>query len=267
MNQAIENFLSGWDNQNTDTPRLHRSKRDHHAIDLPRRIHIFWDQGFSSAPEIVKLCVQSWQAFNPNWQVTLYDQEAANQIVPRDTLPADMKISHYADLLRTRLLRNDGGVWVDASCICLKPLDHWLPNIFNQCAFFAFHEPGRDRLMSSWFLAASTDAVVPSEMDHIFTNYWIWQSQRSEPPPYFWFHYLFQHLAKTQPNVRQRWLQAPKISAIPVHQLKRLMTGAIKDSDRLRHGIEATPVQKLTHKQNIQAAEVVRHLANMNIKI
>ncbi len=265
--QAIEAFLTSKKDHGAAANSLRRSKRDHHSIHLPRCIHMFWDKGFDEAPEIVKLCTQSWQTFNPSWDIILHDQQSADQILRRDAFPDQMKVAHYADLLRIRLLKEGGGVWVDASCLCLRPLDHWLPNIFNQCDFFAFHRPGGQRLISSWFLGTIAESAIIREMDSVFAAYWAWQSQRSDSPPYFWFHYLFEHLAKTQPDVRQRWLQAPKLSAIPVHQLKRLLTGAIEDGGHLRDGIRATPVQKLTHKQGIEPDHVLRYLHEIGITL
>lgn len=239
--------------------------RQHDPSQLPRRIYMFWDSGFDNAPDIVQFCLRSWRACNPDWDIITLDQAGADRIIERALFPQDMKIAHYADVLRTALLSEGGGVWADASCLCLRPLDHWLPHIFNQCAFFAFHKPGQDRLISSWFLAAGQHSVVIQEMYHMFLSYWKWEPHRGSSPPYFWFHYLFEYLIHNQPNVQAQWSFMPKLSAVPVHQLKRVLTGAVENSSQLRNRIVASPVQKLTHKQDIQVSDVVAFLDELDV--
>jgi hypothetical protein len=51
-----------------------------------------------------------------------------------------------------RLITEEGGVWTDATTICLRPLDEWLPDCMP-AGFFCFRDPGPDRLVSNWFLA------------------------------------------------------------------------------------------------------------------
>jgi hypothetical protein len=60
----------------------------------------------------------------------------------------------FADQIRIELLNVHGGVWADATTMCALPLDHWLPQRM-QTGFFAFERPTPDRLIASWFLAAS----------------------------------------------------------------------------------------------------------------
>ncbi|MEJ6403368.1 capsular polysaccharide synthesis protein [Yoonia sp. 2307UL14-13] len=249
-------------------PKLARRSNDDTVPPTCRAVStFFWDTGFETAPDIVKLCAQSWLRFHPDWDVVLLDQTQADEILPRDGFPAEMIISHYADMLRTALLLKHGGVWADATCLCLKPLDGWLPNIFNQCGFFAFHKPGPDRLISSWFLAAAKNSVVVEEMHAIFGAYWKWGPHHAGKPPYFWFHYLFEHLVQDNRDVRARWSHAPKISAVPVHQLKRLLSGTIDDTARIRAMIGATPVQKLTHKQDIKVDDILEILDQVGITL
>ena len=38
----------------------------------------------------------------------------------------DMVIQHKSDMIRAFLLLKFGGIWVDASVLCLKPLSQWL---------------------------------------------------------------------------------------------------------------------------------------------
>ena len=58
-----------------------------------------------------------------------------------------------ANILRMRLLTEVGGVWTDASTICLRPLDQWLPNCMTG-GFFFFRDAAPFLMAENWFLAA-----------------------------------------------------------------------------------------------------------------
>ena len=55
---------------------------------------------------------------------------------------------------------DDGGVWVDASVVPVKPLSQWLGDALTEAGFFAFERPGPDRPISSWFLAATPRNLI-----------------------------------------------------------------------------------------------------------
>ena len=57
----------------------------------------------------------------------------------------------FADQIRIEILHLHGGVWADATTICAKPLDEWLPERMGT-GFFAFERPAQDRMIASWFL-------------------------------------------------------------------------------------------------------------------
>ena len=91
---------------------------------------------------MVRLCLKSWLAQNPNWNIDIIDQERADKILPRAELPAGISQNHYADLLRITLLSQFGGVWADATVYCSRPLDDWLPILGNQSNFFCIFVSG-----------------------------------------------------------------------------------------------------------------------------
>ena len=170
---------------------------------LPRRIFVFWDKGLESAPEIVRYCASTWLKINPGWTVEVLDQAAAEAILPRKSLPAKLKIAHYADILPTKLLHDRGGVWVDATCLCLAPLNSWLLPVFNQTDFFCFYRPGSDRLVSNWFLASTQRGVLISEWNRQTTRFWARRQRRY--PPYFGTIIFFEYMVRRSRKVRKAW--------------------------------------------------------------
>ena len=226
---------------------------------LTRRIFLFWDTGLSAAPEIVRFCVASWSGMNPDWEVVVIDGEAAERIVPRARLRPDISVNHYSDILRTRILMREGGVWADATCLCAAPLDQWLGMVFQQADIFAFDRPGRDRQISTWFLASTPGAELMRRWNEVQTAYWA-PSRRGDAP-YFASHALFEHLVRFDPAMRRSWAEVPKFAADPPHRLQRLLAAGRRPTSEDLGIIRASPVHKLTWKGSLRVADVSGLLA------
>ncbi len=174
------------------------------------------------------------------------DASAAEAVIRRDRYPPDLTTNKYSNFLRGHLLAEQGGVWADATLLCLKPLDGWLPQIFAQTDFFAFARPGADRMLSNWFLAAAPGApAMKAWTDH---SERLLKTHPGSEKPYFWFHYTFEYLYRRSPSMRRAWAAVPQISADPLHRLQRcLARGTFSEADWAT--ILASPVQKLTYKK------------------
>lgn len=124
---------------------------------LPKVIWMFWSQGFRSAPPLVQKCVASWREQNPAWDIRLLDESSAEPYLRRADIPWNwlekLPFEKKSNILRLRLLTEEGGVWTDATTFCLRPLDEWLPECLS-AGFFCFRDPGPDRLVATWFLAS-----------------------------------------------------------------------------------------------------------------
>jgi hypothetical protein len=124
---------------------------------IPRIVWILWIQGAEQAPDLVKGCVASWRELNPGWDVRVLDGSTAEPYLRRAAVPAHrlalLPPEKRANILRMRLLTEEGGVWADATTFCLQPLEGWLPDCMR-AGFFCFRDPGADRLVANWFLAS-----------------------------------------------------------------------------------------------------------------
>jgi glycosyltransferase involved in cell wall biosynthesis len=95
-------------------------------------IWIYWAQGWDDAPEICKLCRDSWKKLNPTWGVREMDDSNLMDFVPADVYSEILKFGgtwprvSRGDLIRLYLIARYGGVWTDATNLCNKPLDEWL---------------------------------------------------------------------------------------------------------------------------------------------
>lgn len=123
---------------------------------IPRIIWTYWDSGFHDAPDVVKFSLHSWITLNPGWTVRALDDSTVEQWVnPEERLAhyKNLPIQKQANLLRKQLLATYGGVWVDATTACLRPLDEWL-DLHPADGFAMWRNTDEDRVICNWFIAA-----------------------------------------------------------------------------------------------------------------
>lgn len=192
--------------------------------------------------------MRSWERKNVGWQFRCLDAQSVELYAPIrqyiDSNRQPLTAASLSDVLRILLLHEFGGVWVDATLYCNRPLDEWLPQVMQE-GFFAFAAPAPDRLLSSWLLAAAPGNYLVS----------IWCARTIEYCPscmdrndYFWFHHLFQRICETDPKAAHVWSRVPKLSADGPHaiQFSGAMYSPWKDAAGLIDW--TTPVFKLTHR-------------------
>lgn len=253
---------------------------------IPEKIWIYWHQGLAEAPFIVRKCVDSWVRENPSRDVVfLNSANVCNYTtldLPQNKL-SNLSLAIQSDLLRLSLLSKYGGVWADATTLCMKPLDEWLEDSCRS-GFFSFYRPGPDRLLSNWFLASQKDCPIVSQLYEKLTIFWLENDfytpsrfqeyaikklekllNRSHKTTRFWFtpivtklvrvypyyvfHYMFERLVSTDPECRNIWNETIKISSDGPHAIHREGLFS-KPSTHIREHItnRVSPLYKLTWK-------------------
>jgi hypothetical protein len=189
---------------------------------------------------------------NPDWEIRFLSREDLSEHFDLDVLTDGaidrMSPQNVANLVRINLLKRHGGVWADATCLCMVPLDDWIHE-YAKSGFFAFSKPRPDRLMSNWFLAAEEDCPLVSRLCSVVNSYCAandftgpknrfsryvarkarqyidddpWLSAVYASPlfarfigytPYFWFHYSFAYTLLTSRSARQIWSDTPEVSS------------------------------------------------------
>ncbi|WP_168171523.1 capsular polysaccharide synthesis protein [Lacimicrobium sp. SS2-24] len=134
-------------------------------------IWFFWDEGLQNAPDLIKISYDNWKTMNPDRHLILLTRDNIEQQIGLNIesffnpASAQLGMAGKTDLLRLYLLYHWGGVWVDATTFCLKPLSQWLtPQSKN--LFFSFAQPpsSPDRQLVSWFLAAPPKNPVVEQL-------------------------------------------------------------------------------------------------------
>ena len=92
---------------------------------IPNKIWTFWD---GDIPELVKKCIGTWKKYNPQYEIIVLNKENLNDYLPNINFSSMKNINspeHFSDMVRIHILAKEGGIWCDASIICLKSFD-WI---------------------------------------------------------------------------------------------------------------------------------------------
>lgn len=224
---------------------------------IPKVIWILWYQGLTEAPFPVQKCVDSWQRENPGWDIIVLTSENLNDYVtvePHLEKLSKLSLTKQSNWIRSQLLLEHGGVWVDATTYCMKPLDDWLDEC-TASGFFAFEKPGPDRIMASWFMTAEKNSPIILKLRDAYVSFFLENDFKNEGVfrrlilkllyrvlnineklprlwlspfvtkvlkvfPYFIFHYLFERLVSTDLECREIWNRTKKVDAKPLFRLQ-----------------------------------------------
>lgn len=187
-----------------------------------KKIFIYWEQGWNEAPTICKYCLQSWKLYNADWKIIELDKNNLFEYLDisyekqfQNIQPVQMR----SDILRINLLKKYGGVWVDATTFCTIPLNSW---ILKQKTFFALSSPGKDRMISNWFMTnVYKKSYITNRLCDDVNSYWetmIYKNQYKSNQ-YFQFHYIFNKLYKKDYKFRSEWDNVNKIEASQGHYI------------------------------------------------
>jgi hypothetical protein len=215
---------------------------------MQKIIWISWLQGWQSAPPLVLKCLSSWQQFNPGWQVRACAIEDFRILLDLPDLAGKIiTAASFSDLVRVQLLHEYGGVWVDATLLCRRPLDDWLPALMEE-GFFAFERPAPDRPLASWFLAAESGHPLMAKWCQASHLYW---QLRLRSHDYFWFHHLFEKLCSADPGFLDRWARVPKLSGAESPHRAQLLGLDSEDPAAVSElQQEQSPVLKLSYRHD-----------------
>lgn len=272
-----------------------------------KTIWTVWYQGLKQSPPLVQSCIQSWRQFNPDWEVIVLDRDSLTDwIAPNEVLDnrSDLTLQKLSNLARLSLLRRYGGVWVDPTVFCLRALSDWLDDHYR-VGFFAFRNPARDRMMSNWFIASERDNPLLVALHQTYFEFFtrrtfvnqnsqvgrflvrhltpilsrsfrrttIWLNphlqQFVRAYPYFVFHYAFNKLILTRPDLRALWIEVNSLDARQMHELQTYA----KERNGLTKALFALerndwPMQKLNWRADLTSvywSEVLRCLRTIPV--
>lgn len=136
-----------------------------------KTIWFFWAQGYEQAPDVVKIAYKSWLSVNPDYNVVFLDNNKLMELLKFNLdefiyLNENISLPYAgrSDFLRSILLYKYGGVWVDSTTFCLKPLSHWLDLSHSDFFIFRQNNDCQDRSMVSWFMASKKGSILSKQL-------------------------------------------------------------------------------------------------------
>ena len=123
---------------------------------IPRRIHMFWN---GPIPVIVKVCVQRIRALHPEWEVQVLSEPTEHIDLPA------LSVQHRSDWTRMCVMQH-GGVWLDATCVCIQPVHAWVD--FDADKVQGFSAPWSDDTLENWAFAAPANSALMARWKNIF---------------------------------------------------------------------------------------------------
>lgn len=117
---------------------------------VPRVIYTYWHR--ASPPELVRKCIHRMREAHPGWRVVV--------LTPMDVPDTVRTLAPNvaSDWARLHVLAEYGGVWLDASCICLQSVTAWASDdcLSGFCSYdgcidsYAIAAPSRSALVGAW---------------------------------------------------------------------------------------------------------------------
>jgi len=140
---------------------------------IPNVIYTYWNH--TTIPKFVQKCINSWKRHNPSYKIIIINQDNIKDYIPIDVLKLKHAKTHQkiADFIRMIILKNHGGIWLDASLYLNIPLDwiHWY-QITNQSEYVGYKirscgvrhkRNNKIPIVENWFMACVPNSKFISD--------------------------------------------------------------------------------------------------------
>lgn len=213
----------------------------------PKKIWFAWMQGIENAPEVVKTCLETIKEHNKDCEVILITKENFKDYttIPEYILEKYEKgiitHTHFSDILRTNLLYENGGVWIDSTVYMTGPLPK---HIFERPLFLLSSVCRGDelvRLFNSWFLAAQKGSFFMEAILKLIYAYWKKENHLRE---YFLWHLFATIVGYKYPQAVEKIYRFSDANA----EILRDVYFRPFDKEYWERLKEITPIHKLTYK-------------------
>ena len=136
---------------------------------IPKIIWAFWDS--KEMPELVKICINNWKELHPDFEINILNNETIHAFLPNFPKLKDFNPVFKSDLLRLSLLKEYGGIYLDASVFLNQRLDQYISfYIENNLDLLVFSSEGHPNekkypITENWFII--------SEKNNLFIEKWL----------------------------------------------------------------------------------------------
>lgn len=214
-----------------------------------RIIWLCWLQGLEQAPEIVKKCVASVKRNMPNYEVrvltaeNIFDYVTLPEHIVRKYQKGTITFTHFSDILRTALLVQHGGIWLDATVL----LTDAIPAQMTDAPLFFLQKSKTQTIPhfgSNWFLVAFKGNAIMSRMLELLCAYW---AKENKVRDYFIYHILLYLLLTHNEQGIEAQKRIPYIPNVDAHTLQFSLFEEYSEA-QWKQTTSRSPIHKLTWK-------------------
>ena len=93
---------------------------------IPKIIYIFWHD--KNLPKVVKVCLNSIKLHCPDYKIVILNEDNYKQKIKR-CVPKTLSmysIQKKANWIRTAIIAENGGIWMDASILLTESINNWI---------------------------------------------------------------------------------------------------------------------------------------------
>lgn len=177
-------------------------------------IYVFWWQGIENAPDVIKVCYKSLlKNYDNNCQkIHLIDEKNLKdyvdipQFIIEKCKKGKITITHLSDYIRSILLYENGGLWIDASVFVTKPINN---KIFEKEIFLIKNPKSTtDDITSIWepfLIGGKKNNLLFKFIVDFFLEYWM---KEDDLITYLLIDHLFYIAYKENINIKNALDQA-----------------------------------------------------------
>ena len=192
------------------------------TVEIPETIWQFWDNPTGkTTPEIVKSSLESVEKFKGNFQRKILNNAVLENY---SDLPgyvfdkfrkSQMDYAHFSDLLRLNLLKNHGGIWLDATGY----MTDFIPKYILNEDFFVFltgeltHFPYS--FMQNCFIRSKKGSILCEAWYRMCVEFW---KNETKTLDYFQHQLMFKVLVEGNPTVKKLFAEMPQRTDDEIHK-------------------------------------------------
>lgn len=222
------------------------------TVETPETIWQFWDNPSGQiTPGIVTSSLESVNKFKGSLEhkvlnnTTFKDHSDLPGYILDKFKKGQISYTHFSDLLRLNLLKNHGGIWLDATAY----MTDFVPVYILEEDFFVFltgrltHFPYS--FMQNCFIRAKKGSLLCNAWYQLCIEYW---KDETETADYFQHQLMFKALVSHQPKALDLFNRMPQVTEDGSQQLvgdNLLRQFDVKEWERIKN---ASFFQKTTYK-------------------
>ena len=220
-------------------------------------IWVFWAQGYDSMPDLVLKCIETVKKNNGNAQVILLTAENFEKYA---TLPkwvvnkfrnGIISPMYFSDALRFNLLKNYGGLWLDATDFVIDEItDDYFSDL---CTVSGLSDDehffiAEGRWHTALFGGAKNHPLFQF-MDSFFSNYW---KENDESVDYFMTDYALEYAYQNNIGNFREYIDLNKGKIDPQFVDLQPHLNDLFNSEQWNSYIKDTKIFKLTYKMKLK---------------